>query len=65
LLPGELDMNALSLTDELASELLSGKLTLSEADKRFIIWSKSLNPQTCFLTYKMRITPATHTVAVV
>ncbi|SVE18172.1 uncharacterized protein METZ01_LOCUS471026, partial [marine metagenome] len=34
LLPGELDMNALSLTDELASELLSGKLTLSEADKR-------------------------------
>ena len=34
LLPGDLDMNALSLTDELASELLSGKLSLTEADKR-------------------------------
>ena len=34
LLPGDLDMNALSLTDELASELLAGKMSLSEADKR-------------------------------
>ncbi|MCU7554774.1 threonine/serine exporter family protein [Alteromonas sp. ASW11-19] len=34
LMPGELDMNALSLTDELASSLLAGELTLQEADKR-------------------------------
>lgn len=32
--PGDLDMNSLSLTDELAYELLSGKITLAEADKR-------------------------------
>ncbi|QJR81107.1 threonine/serine exporter family protein [Alteromonas pelagimontana] len=32
--PGEMDMNSLSLTDELANELLSGKRTLAEADKR-------------------------------
>ncbi|MBC3767441.1 threonine/serine exporter family protein [Neptunicella marina] len=30
--PGELDMNALSRTDELASRLLSGELSLAEAD---------------------------------
>ena len=34
LLPGDLDMNAMSLTDELASSLLNGELTLAEADKR-------------------------------
>lgn len=34
LLPGDLDMNSLSLTDELASELIAGKLSLSEADKQ-------------------------------
>lgn len=32
--PGDLDMNALSLTDELANELLSGKVSLSNADMR-------------------------------
>lgn len=32
--PGDLDMNSLSLTDELACELLSGDITLAEADKR-------------------------------
>ena len=32
--PGDLDMNSLSLTDELAFELLSGNITLAEADKR-------------------------------
>lgn len=32
--PGELDMNALSLTDELANGLLTGKLNLQEADAR-------------------------------
>lgn len=32
--PGELDMNSLSLTDELAHELLSGDITLAEADIR-------------------------------
>jgi uncharacterized membrane protein YjjP (DUF1212 family) len=32
--PGELDMNALSLTDDLANHLLAGELTLEEADKR-------------------------------
>jgi uncharacterized membrane protein YjjP (DUF1212 family) len=31
--PGELDMNSLSLTDELAYELLSGQISLAEADK--------------------------------
>lgn len=34
LLPGDIDMNALSLTDELANELTAGQLSLSEADKR-------------------------------
>ncbi len=34
LMPGDLDMNALSLTDELASELLEGKLSLTEANAR-------------------------------
>lgn len=30
-----------------------------------VTWSRSLNlPWTCFLTYKMRITPVRHTVAV-
>ena len=32
--PGELDMNALSLTDELANKLLNGEVGLSEADAR-------------------------------
>ena len=32
--PGELDMNSLSRTDELAFELLSGDITLAEADER-------------------------------
>jgi uncharacterized membrane protein YjjP (DUF1212 family) len=32
--PGDLDMSALSLTDELANELLSGKVSLSDADMR-------------------------------
>lgn len=32
--PGDLDMNALSLTDELANKLLEGEVTLAEADKR-------------------------------
>ncbi len=32
--PGELDMNALSLTDELAFELISGNISLAEADKK-------------------------------
>jgi uncharacterized membrane protein YjjP (DUF1212 family) len=32
--PGDLDMNALSLTDELANELLTGKVSLSDADMR-------------------------------
>jgi len=32
--PGELDMNALSLTDELANELIAGQVTLTEADQR-------------------------------
>jgi uncharacterized membrane protein YjjP (DUF1212 family) len=32
--PGDLDMNSLSLTDELANELLSGKVSLAEADSR-------------------------------
>ena len=32
--PGELDLNALSRTDELAIALLSGELSLSEADKK-------------------------------
>ena len=31
--PGELDMNALSLTDELAFRLFSGEITLEQADK--------------------------------
>ncbi|MFC6439090.1 threonine/serine exporter ThrE family protein [Bowmanella sp. JS7-9] len=34
LLPGDLDMNALSLTDELASQLLAGEVSLEEADAR-------------------------------
>lgn len=34
LMPGDLDMNALSRTDDLANELLAGKVTLQEADKR-------------------------------
>ncbi|MEW9797974.1 threonine/serine ThrE exporter family protein [Alteromonas sp. CYL-A6] len=34
LMPGDLDMHALSLTDELASSLLAGELTLEQADKR-------------------------------
>lgn len=32
--PGELDLNSLSRTDELANQLLTGQLTLSEADKQ-------------------------------
>ncbi|WP_026294707.1 threonine/serine exporter family protein [Salinimonas chungwhensis] len=32
--PGELDLNALSRTDELAIELLAGRLTLAEADRK-------------------------------
>ncbi|MGK0304532.1 MAG: uncharacterized membrane protein YjjP (DUF1212 family) [Gammaproteobacteria bacterium] len=32
--PGELDMNSLSRTDELAHELLSGQISLMEADKQ-------------------------------
>ncbi len=32
--PGELDMSALSLTDELANELIAGQVTLTEADQR-------------------------------
>ncbi|GAA0859938.1 threonine/serine ThrE exporter family protein [Aliiglaciecola litoralis] len=32
--PGELDMNSLSLTDELANQLLSGEISLVDADKR-------------------------------
>jgi uncharacterized membrane protein YjjP (DUF1212 family) len=32
--PGDLDMSALSLTDELANELLTGKVSLSDADMR-------------------------------
>lgn len=32
--PGEMDMNALSLTDELANLLLSGEINIIEADKR-------------------------------
>jgi uncharacterized membrane protein YjjP (DUF1212 family) len=32
--PGELDMNSLSRTDELVHELLSGEISLKEADKR-------------------------------
>lgn len=32
--PGDLDMNALSRTDELASKLLAGQITLSEADQK-------------------------------
>ncbi|WP_040522975.1 threonine/serine exporter family protein [Aliiglaciecola lipolytica] len=32
--PGELDMNSLSLTDELAFQLLSGEISLADADKR-------------------------------
>lgn len=32
--PGELDMNSLSLSDELAIQLLAGELSLQEADKR-------------------------------
>lgn len=32
--PGELDLNSLSQTDALASELLAGKVTLAQADKR-------------------------------
>jgi uncharacterized membrane protein YjjP (DUF1212 family) len=32
--PGDLDMNSLSLTDELASELLAGNISLTDADKR-------------------------------
>ncbi len=34
LLPGDLDMNALSLTDELASDLIAGNVTLQQADTR-------------------------------
>ncbi|GAB2706904.1 threonine/serine exporter family protein [Aliiglaciecola aliphaticivorans] len=32
--PGELDMNSLSLTDELAYQLLKGEISLADADKR-------------------------------
>lgn len=32
--PGELDMNALSLTDELAFKLISGEVSLEEADRQ-------------------------------
>jgi len=32
--PGDLDMNALSLTDELASQLLAGQISIEQADKR-------------------------------
>lgn len=32
--PGDLDMNSLSLTDELASEVLSGDISLADADER-------------------------------
>lgn len=32
--PGDLDMNALSLTDELASQLLAGEITIEQADQR-------------------------------
>ena len=34
MLPGDLDLNALSLTDEQAIKLLAGELTLSEADRQ-------------------------------
>lgn len=34
LMPGDLDLHALSLTDELASSLLKGELTLTQADQR-------------------------------
>lgn len=33
MLPGELDMNSLSRTDELAQQVLSGEITLTQADK--------------------------------
>ena len=33
LLPGDLDMNLLSRTDELAIQLLAGEMSLTEADK--------------------------------
>jgi uncharacterized membrane protein YjjP (DUF1212 family) len=32
--PGDLDLNSLSLTDELASDVLSGAISLADADKR-------------------------------
>jgi uncharacterized membrane protein YjjP (DUF1212 family) len=32
--PGDMDMNSLSLTDELASQLLAGDISLADADKR-------------------------------
>jgi uncharacterized membrane protein YjjP (DUF1212 family) len=32
--PGELDMNSLSLTDELANQVLAGEISLEQADKR-------------------------------
>ncbi|MFT4940334.1 MAG: uncharacterized membrane protein YjjP (DUF1212 family) [Paraglaciecola sp.] len=32
--PGDMDMNSLSLTDELANQLLAGEISLADADKR-------------------------------
>lgn len=48
--PGELDLNCLSLTDELANDLLAGVIPLAEADKRLDEIDKMPNPYGKWLT---------------
>ncbi|MCF2948386.1 threonine/serine exporter family protein [Paraglaciecola aquimarina] len=48
--PGEIDMNCLSLTDELANELLSGKLSLADADKHLDQINSLKSPYSNLLT---------------
>ena len=48
--PGELDLNSLSRTDELASELLAGNVSLTDADKRLSEIDELPSPYGKFLT---------------
>lgn len=48
--PGELDMNALARTDELAHQLLNGEITLEEADQQLDKIDAMPSPYNNFLT---------------
>ncbi|GAB5381336.1 MAG: threonine/serine exporter family protein [Aliiglaciecola sp.] len=48
--PGELDMNSLSLTDELANQLLAGEISLEEASIRLDEIDATPSPYNKFLT---------------